>query len=176
MSSKQILASIDPIAVAARAALERNREMLDRADSIALAPKRIPEITLPDPESVREVEYDPDSVAAYVLDSLASVAARTVQPKGVDNPSLELKDRQHNKTTYDEAGRRFLDDVEKNMRTGNLPISGKFSTETINLPTMGGRHEGVLLKTGDRELETVYDLLFKPRAYREVGRILKHTK
>lgn len=67
MSSKKILTSIDPIAVAARAALERNREMLDRADSIALAPKRVPEITLPDPESVREVEYDPDSVAASIL-------------------------------------------------------------------------------------------------------------
>ena len=67
MSSKNILTSIDPIAVAARAALERNREMLDRADSIALAPKRIPKITLPDPESVREVEYDPDSVAASIL-------------------------------------------------------------------------------------------------------------
>lgn len=114
--------------------------------------------------------------AAYVLDSLASVAARTVKPKGVDNPSLDWKDRQHQKTNYDEAGRRFLDDVDENMRTGNLPISGKFSTETINLPTMGGRHEGVLLDTGDRELETVYDLLFKPRAYREVNRILKRTK
>lgn len=133
----------------------------------------------------RDLDYEsllgPDATpkerrAAYVLDSLASVAARTVKPKGVDNPRLELKDRQHNKTTYDEAGRRFLEDVEENMRTGNLPISGKFSTEKINLPTMGGWHEGVLLDTGDRELERVYDLLFKPRAYREVGRILKRTK
>lgn len=114
--------------------------------------------------------------AAYVLDSLASVAARTIQPKGIDNPSMKWKDRQHTKTTYDDAMNRFYDDVEANRKTGNLPDVPGITYEPKRI------HWGLDFKSRnvDEPLvivggikESIYDALFRKKAYSKVNEILK---
>ena len=114
--------------------------------------------------------------AAYVLDSLASVAARTIQPKGIDNPSLRWKDRQHTKTTYDEAMNRFYDDVEANGRTGNLPDVPGITYESKDIhwgPDRKLRRVREPLVLVDGIKESIYDALFRKKAYSKVNEILK---
>ena len=114
--------------------------------------------------------------AAYVLDSLASVAARTIQPKGIDNPSMKWKDRQHTKTTYDDAMNRFYDDVEANRRTGNLPdVSGiTYEPKKIHWGLdFKSRNVDEPLVLIDGRKESIYDSLFRKKAYNKVNEILK---
>lgn len=114
--------------------------------------------------------------AAYVLDSLASVAARTIQPKGIDNPSLRWKDRQHTKTTYDEAMNRFYDDVEANRRTGNLPDVPGIAYEPKKIHwglDFKSRNVDEPLVLVDGRKESIYDSLFRKKAYSKVNEILK---
>lgn len=114
--------------------------------------------------------------AAYVLDSLASVAARTIQPKGIDNPSMKWNDRRHLKTTYDDAMNRFYDEVEANRKTGNLPDVPGIAYEPRKIRwglNFKSRDVDEPLVLVDGIKESLYDALFRKKAYSKVNEILK---
>lgn len=108
--------------------------------------------------------------AVYVLDSLGSVAARNILPKGVDNPNLGWNARRHTKTTYDDARRGFMDDIVQNRKSGNLPDAPgvKYAPEYLN-----GKYVDMPFVDAGNGPVSIYDLLFRPKANKKFKEILK---
>ena len=105
--------------------------------------------------------------ALYVLDSLASVAAKGIVPKRTDMPGngIGAKDFLHRWTTYDEAMSRFLTDLEENLETGNLKPSGRVGTIPARKKTLGRVIQRPVLNGSEDKADDLYGKLFKPRAW-----------